>query len=271
VIVDAQVHLWDEDRPGRPWPANTSSAGHHRLTAPQLLGEMDAAGVDRAVLVPPSWEGERNDVVLAAVHAHPDRFAAMGRVPLDGDEDLILHWTEDPGMLGIRITCHRGPQREWLTSDAGSWLWSAAARTSLPVMLYAPGLEGEVGNLLKRYPDLRLTLDHANLSLSVDADSLETAIERILPLSSFPNLRVKASGLECHVDPNRRVAQIGSAVSSLVGAFGADRVFWGTDLTRVPCTYRQTLTAFADGISGVSAQELSLILGEAIRAWLPWP
>jgi len=26
-----------------------------------LLREMDAAGVQRAVLVPPSWEGERND------------------------------------------------------------------------------------------------------------------------------------------------------------------------------------------------------------------
>ena len=44
---------------------------------------MAAAGVDRAVIVPPSWEGDRNDLALAAAQAHPDKFAVMGRPPLD--------------------------------------------------------------------------------------------------------------------------------------------------------------------------------------------
>jgi L-fuconolactonase len=57
-IVDAQVHIWGADTPERPWPV-----GHaHRAHQPQpfskddLLAEMAAAGVDRAVIVPPSWE-----------------------------------------------------------------------------------------------------------------------------------------------------------------------------------------------------------------------
>ncbi len=33
---------------------------------------MGKAGVDRAILVPPSWEGDRNDVALEAAQAHPD-------------------------------------------------------------------------------------------------------------------------------------------------------------------------------------------------------
>ena len=44
----------------------------------ELLREMDAAGVTGAVIVPPSWEGERNDLAPAAA-ARPDRFAVMGR------------------------------------------------------------------------------------------------------------------------------------------------------------------------------------------------
>ena len=32
------------------------------------------------MIVPPSWEGERNDLALAAASAHPDRFAVMGRL-----------------------------------------------------------------------------------------------------------------------------------------------------------------------------------------------
>lgn len=271
MIVDAQVHLWDEDRPDRPWGAGGSAAGHQRITADELLHEMEVAGVERVVLVPPSWEGERNDVVLAAAHARPDRFAVMGRVPLDADEQLIRGWRDDPAMLGIRITCHRGPQREWLTTDAGEWLWSAVEAASIPVMLYAPGLEEDVHRLLERHPGLRLTLDHANLSLAVTAETFMDAVGRMLPLAVFPNLCVKASGFEFHVDPMRRREQIAAAVTCLIAAFGAERVFWGTDLTRVPCTYAEALSVISDGIEGVDQRQLTLLLGEGIRAWLPWP
>jgi hypothetical protein len=40
---------------------------------------MNEAGVDRVVIVPPSWEGERNDYALEAASKYPDRFAVMGR------------------------------------------------------------------------------------------------------------------------------------------------------------------------------------------------
>ena len=43
---------------------------------------MDEAGVDRVVIVPPSWPGDRNDYGLEAARRYPDRFAVMGRIPL---------------------------------------------------------------------------------------------------------------------------------------------------------------------------------------------
>jgi L-fuconolactonase len=36
------------------------------------------------IIVPPSWEGERNDLALVAARLHPDRFAVMGRLALEG-------------------------------------------------------------------------------------------------------------------------------------------------------------------------------------------
>jgi hypothetical protein len=47
-----------------------------------LLFQMDLAGVRRVVLVPPSWEGDRNDLALAAARTYPERFAVMGRLAL---------------------------------------------------------------------------------------------------------------------------------------------------------------------------------------------
>ena len=85
LIADSQVHIWGADTPERPWPAGRA---HHAqkpypVTAEMVLAGMDEAGVDRVVLVPPSWEGDRNDLVLAAAARYPDRFAAMGRLPLE--------------------------------------------------------------------------------------------------------------------------------------------------------------------------------------------
>ena len=41
------------------------------LTPEGLLREMETAGVARAVLVPPGWEGSRNDLALAAARFYP--------------------------------------------------------------------------------------------------------------------------------------------------------------------------------------------------------
>jgi L-fuconolactonase len=51
---------------------------------------MDAAGVDRLVIVSPSWEGDRNDLALEAAAPHPDRFAVMGRLSIEKPESRAL-------------------------------------------------------------------------------------------------------------------------------------------------------------------------------------
>jgi len=126
LVVDAQVHIWGADTPERPCPA----AGHnyaHRdtpLGKDPLLQEMDAAGVDRVVVVPPSWEGDRNELALQAVAQFPDRFAIMGRLPLHPASSPALEtWRRQPGMLGLRSTA--GRESGWLTDGSAEWVGPA--------------------------------------------------------------------------------------------------------------------------------------------------
>src|SRR3954469_8205544 len=138
LIVDAQVHIWGADTPERPWPASGRSRPHRPLpfSKDDLLCEMDAAGVARVVIVPPSWEGDRNDLALAAARLHPDRFAVMGRLPLRRrDPAALARWREQPGMLGIRVTTAGAGARELFTDPGGDWLWTAAERNGVPAMV----------------------------------------------------------------------------------------------------------------------------------------
>jgi len=102
---------------------------------------MEAAGIARVVIVPPSWEGDRNDLALEAARLHPDHFAVMGRPPLEpAERHLLDHWREQPGMLGIRVTASAEGARELFTEPSGDWLWHAAERNGLPAMVSVPGL-----------------------------------------------------------------------------------------------------------------------------------
>ena len=51
---------------------------------------MDAAGVDRALIHPPSWDPDSNELAVAAVRAHPDRFAILGRFPPERAESRAV-------------------------------------------------------------------------------------------------------------------------------------------------------------------------------------
>jgi len=74
MIVDAQVHLWKPESGDWRWvPA--SSLSFRTFTIERLLPMMDEAGVDRVVIVPPSWPGDRNDYGLEAVQRYPDASA----------------------------------------------------------------------------------------------------------------------------------------------------------------------------------------------------
>src|ERR1022692_1177944 len=81
LITDAQVHLWEADRPDRPWPGKPQRPPHrpNGFSAEEMLAEMDAAGVDRAMIVPPTWVGENNTMAIEAATKYRDRFAVVGR------------------------------------------------------------------------------------------------------------------------------------------------------------------------------------------------
>lgn len=117
LIVDSQVHIWGADTPERPWPKRAEPQRPVPLGKDDLLREMDAAGVDRVIIVPPSWEGDRNDLAIEAHVAHPIRFATMGRLdPEDASSrPRIATWRTQPGMLGLRFTFHIPPLVRLLT------------------------------------------------------------------------------------------------------------------------------------------------------------
>jgi predicted TIM-barrel fold metal-dependent hydrolase len=274
-IIDAQVHIWGADTPERPWPSHGASYAHRAepLGKDELLREMDAAGVDRVVIVPPSWEGDHNDLALEAAQRHPDRFAVMGRLAIERPEsrDLVATWKHQPGMLGVRLTLHRGAQREWLRDGTADWFWDAAERAGIPAMVNVPGSVPQIAEVADRHPGLRLVIDHLALSSDVRDEALGPALEPVLTLAPYANVAVKASALPCYVTEAYPFPSLHAHIRRVVEAFGPQRVFWGTDLSRLRCAYREAITLFTEDLDFLSESDQEWIMGRGIAEWLHWP
>jgi predicted TIM-barrel fold metal-dependent hydrolase len=268
LIVDAQVHIWGANTPERPWPAGRSSP--HRpqpFSKDDLLKEMDAAGVARVVIVPPSWEGDRNDLALEAARLHPDRFAVMGRPPAAARS--LSDWRDQPGMLGLRVTSNTAEARG-LFDDHTGWVWNEAERAGIPVMVSPSGLLPQVGRIAEHHPGLKLVIDHLALLRAKDNAAFDD-LPKLLRLARLPNVAVKASALPAYSSHDYPCYNLHPYLRRVFDAFGPRRVFWGTDLTQLPCTYRQAITLFTEELPWLSAADQEWVIGRAICDWLSWP
>ena len=53
-------------------------------------------------------------------------------------------------------------------------------------------------------------------------------------------------------------------------AFGPQRMFWGTDITKMPCSWRQCVTMFTEELPWLKGRDLELVMGEALCTWWGW-
>ena len=273
IIIDSQVHVWPPDRPDR-----RLGPGHDERTPysyEQLLADMDRAGVDRAVLVPPSIDRNRNDYALEAVRKYPDRFAVMGKVALEtgAGKDVLKGWRDQPGMLGVRLTFHRDADRPWLSDGTADWFWPEAAFHDIPVMVHAPERLAEIGEIAERYPELRVIIDHMGFARATMDDAAGPAVERLNALAQYPNVFVKVSALPAFSTEPYPFKNLHEPLRRVIEAFGARRAFWGSDITRVPksCSYRQVVTQFTEELDFLSADDLDWIMGRGLAECLRWP
>jgi predicted TIM-barrel fold metal-dependent hydrolase len=245
------------------------------LEAPEVLREMDAAGVHRAILVPPSIDADRNDLALAAAQRHPDRFAVMGRLnpDLPGARAMVADWRRgQPGMLGLRYSFNRPHMIAALTEGKLDWLWEEAETAHLPVMmLIATDMAPAIDRIAMRHPALKIVLDHLGLTQGEFDDEAFRQYEPVLALARRPNIAIKASALPCYTKDSYPYRRLHPHLKRVYEAFGPQRMFWGTDLSRLPSTYRQAITMFTEEIPWLTSQDQEWIMGRGLCEWLDWP
>ena len=71
-------------------------------------------------------------------------------------------------------------------------------------------------------------------------------LAELVALAKYPNVSVKMTGAPFYSTDPYPYRNIHPFLRQLYDAFGPHRLFWGTDITRMPCSCRQCVTLFTE-------------------------
>ena len=252
-VIDAQVHAYERDRPGRPWIGFLH--GPPEVTGDQMVAAMDEVGVDGAILVSP-YSMYRYDASYAVeVHArHPDRFGMVK--PFDPRAvdvaEQVEEWARRDGVVGARIMLPDPFAVE--ADDPGlNRILAAGARTGLAVNVLCWGNAPLLGGLAKRNPNARIVLDHLGIKQPFEPPAPPEPfadLPKVLSLARFDNVAIKITGACTLSHKPYPFDDIWDPLQRIFDAFGIDRCLWGTDWTRAVA-----LLGYAEGVDSFRVTE----------------
>jgi len=273
-IIDAQVHAYERNHPGRPWHAVLH--GPPEVTGADMVKAMDAVGVDGAILVS-AFTMYRFDASYAVSvrNAYPDRFALVK--PVDPNDpsvaETIADWQATPGAVAIRIMMRGDVSAD--PADPGiNHVLATAAKRDLPVNLLCWGRLDQVHELARRNPDTRLVIDHLGLQQPFEPPRMDNGFDelpKLLALAAFPNIVVKITGA-CTLSRNEYpYSDIWEPLARIFDAFGMQRCLWGTDWTRAVelMTYAEGVDSFLKS-DRLSDSDRAMLMGEATTRTYRW-
>ena len=265
-ITDSQIHLFTGgEPPDRHWRAP--------YTIADSLRDMDEAGVQGSVNHPAIWDPNSNIYAGEAAAAHPDRFATLGWVPLEAtpNEKGIDELMALPGMLGMRFILARPHLIPMLELGELDWVWSAANARELPLGLFImPQQVPVVRDIATRFPKVRILIDHLGVPPTAKLPDAAMAAEALIALADLPNVAIKASATPSMATDDYPFVSTHDIIHRVFDAFGASRLFWGTDYTRMDISLRQCVEMFTENLDWLKGSELEAVMGGAVRDWIGW-
>ena len=230
-VIDGQLH-----EIGKRMSAEIEDIGlRHRILGEVALATMDAAGVDAALLhADPSWARELMD-------EFPDRFKSVPMVhPSAGDPEKQVETAfREPGVVGVRAVIAYPP----VTGDGirmleeGAWdpIFATCERLGRPVFAFVSGSLPLMRPTLDKFPDLTVVIDHIGIRqppMDIREEPALRGLPDLLSLAEYPNVYVKLCGLPALSDEPYPFTDMWPALTQIVAAYRAERVFWGSDISR---------------------------------------
>ena len=239
-VIDSHLHVWAnsaEAAKGFPYMQDPPDNLKEKVCTSELLKQMDANGIDGALIVQPINHKFDHSYVIDAIKSHPDRFKGMLLHDPSLNEDQAVARLEElalQGFVGVRFNPYLWPklgEQSWspMSEGAGLAVYRRCAELKMPVgIMCFQGLQlhyDDILQLIEQSPETVLILDHFGFTSIKNED----VFEKLLALAKYPNVYVKISALFRLDDESPFDLVKEKRFMPLLKAFGAERLMYGSD------------------------------------------
>jgi predicted TIM-barrel fold metal-dependent hydrolase len=276
-VIDIHPHIisTDEQRyPRAPLGGHQSDWSRARpVSTEQMLAAMKEAGMTKSALVQASTcYGHDNSYVADAVALYPDRFTGVFSVDVLGSDavEKMTYWMAK-GLTGLRLFTFGSTmanQADWLDDPRSFPAWDFAQARNLPVCLQMTEKAApQLMNLLKRFPRVRVIVDHC-MRVQLDDGPPYSKAAALWTLAPLENVFLKVT------QRNFDAARSGKAApetffGQLVSAFGASRIAWGSNYPASDGTLSELLDLARRSLGFLPASDKDWIFSGTARILYP--
>ena len=294
MVLDTHVHAWGQPSYNHPWVNGavvklvdgfTVSTVY---TAEKLLTDMDAVGIDEAVVVSyPICDWTDNSYTCRVVEEH-DRLRGIVMLDVfDPDaHETLREYMDIDGIEGFRLGVQYPNDHEKMWAEfnpASTWLrdaiegagevWKAADETDALVEMFTHYSQlDQVYELVETYPELTYAIDHW-AHADTDDPPGSGSFSGLADLADFENVAIKISETPYISEETHPYEDVHDHLRWLLEVFGRERVIWGSDYPNVSnpqfgdATYHDALH-WLDCVDGLSKTDRHWLTEKAFNQHL---
>ena len=267
--IDAHHHFWNPARGDYGWMPEDNDILYRPYGPADIAPHLAAAGIDHTVLVQAAPSVEESEYLLGIADSTPHVCAVTGWIDFENPNHLsqLERLAGHPKFKAVRPMIQDIPDDGWMLRDDIQWAFEAV--TGLGLRFEALGMPRHIDNFLtvfRRYPDMKAVIDHCMKPQIAEHSQagFESWANGMARLADETPAFCKFSALITEAGSDWTVEDLRPYVDHVIGAFGADRVMWGSDwpVCRLAGEYMEWRDAALELTAGLSDADRAAIYGQ---------
>lgn len=265
MVIDSHHHFWNYDPVEFDWIDENMRSIRRSFLPDDLEAQISTVGIDGVISVQARQILDETDFLLKQAEANDFIKAVVGWVPLaDANiNELLERYKEASKLKSVRHVV-QGEACGFLDSEEFNHGINALKAYDLvyDILIFEHQLE-EAIRFVDRHPNQAFVLNHI-AKPQIKINQVKPWKENILELSKRENVTCKISGMVTEADfHNWQAAQLHPYLDTVLEAFGADRIMFGSDwpVCLVACDYKKWYDLIRKYIQQLSSTEQANIMG----------
>lgn len=266
--IDAHQHFWRLSNPWTNWPTPDLGVIFRDYEPADLESQIKKHNVEGTILVQAAPSAEETEDLLLIAGATDFVKGVVGWVDFENLPTALAdldRFDQSPLFVGVRPMLQAIEKTNWLLDPTFELIFSSLIERGLCFdALAQPRHLNSLCSLSKRYPDLKIVIDHAAKPF-IGERRIEPWADQLQQLASSRNVVCKLSGLVTEARPEDTAEDLRPYFDVMLDVFGPQRIMWGSDWPVVDLAggYGRWIEITSSLLEGLSPGDKSAIWRES--------